>query len=29
MYMFDELKGNAAKSFFQIVFRAIFDRIPR
>ena len=29
MYMFDELKGNATKSFFQIVFRAIFDRIPR
>tara|TARA_B000000557_G_scaffold215900_1_gene182664 strand:- start:1737 stop:2420 length:684 start_codon:yes stop_codon:yes gene_type:complete len=29
MYMFDELEGNAAKSFFQIIFGAIFDRIPR
>ncbi len=29
MYMFDELEGNAAKSLFQIIFGAIFDRIPR
>ena len=29
MYMFEELQGNATKSFFQIIIGAILGRMPK